>query len=100
MRRLRPASTMDRKSAPPLQQAKETVMQKILLTALLVMTLGISACMIRPHQDGREGSDSRHEPQRDGPDTRYEPRRGDSDNRHEQRHGDDDRRDQERDGRN
>ena len=55
-------------------------MHRFFLAALIVTSLGVSACFHAPPRDGRDGYDNR--------------------NRHEQRSRDDDRRDQEHDGRN
>lgn len=62
-------------------------MQKILLSTLVVLSLGISACVLHPPQERRDGDDNRHEQRRD-------------DSGHQQRRGDDDQRDQRHDGRN
>lgn len=64
-------------------------MQKFLLSTLIVMSLGISACVFAPPRDGRDGNDNRHEQRRD-----------DNDRHHEQRGDENDRRDQGHDGRN
>lgn len=66
-------------------------MHRFFLAALIVTSLGVSACFHAPPRDGRDGYDNRHEQSHDDNDNR---------NRHEQRSRDDDRRDQEHDGRN
>lgn len=63
-------------------------MSKLLLSLLIVLSLGVCACVVHHPPDGRDGNDSRHDHRRD-----------DNDNRHDQRH-DDDRRDHGSDGRN
>ena len=60
-------------------------MQKIFLSTLIVMALGISACVFAPPRDGRDGYDNGRD------------HRGDDNDRREHRGNDNDRRDDHRD---